>query len=83
MLGFRSVSVHAFFPLALLLSTGSGAIASDPYDAAVERALRLLPRRPERVVVVDIEHATASVRDHLDHADGFVTTGLRIVYLRQ
>ena len=62
------------------------AAASDtcpPCEKAVRRALTLLPRQPERVVVVDMDATTALLRARMSHTDAFVTTGLRVVYVRQ
>lgn len=48
---------------------------------AVRRALALLPRKPERLGVVDAEGATPEVREKLLKVDAFVTKGGRSVYL--
>jgi hypothetical protein len=76
--------------LGLLLLTGatlaSPVSASDSCaicEAAVRRAVKLLPRQPERVVVVDMDATTALLRERMSHTDAFVTTGLRIVYVRR
>jgi len=52
-------------------------------DEAVRRALELLPILPARVEIVDMAAATKLLRDHLQHVDAFVTTGVRIVYLKK
>jgi hypothetical protein len=54
-----------------------------PCEETVGRALKLLPRQPERVVVVDMDRSTALLRTKMAHTDAFVTTGLRIVYVRK
>jgi hypothetical protein len=66
-----------------LLGPATAGADSDPCAEAITRALKLLPRQPERVVVVDTENATPLLQAKLQHVDGFVTTGLRIVYLKR
>lgn len=57
------------------------AVADDSaaYDAAIARALKLLPRQPERVTLVDA-HARAGLLFER-HVEAFVTHGERVVYL--
>lgn len=47
-------------------------------DVAIQRALRQLPEQPTRVVVVDVEKAPSTLREH---TEGFVTAGQDAVYL--
>jgi hypothetical protein len=70
--------------LLALLTPGAalGSPGSTPEDEAVERAVRLLPRRPDKVVVVDVD-GTPVLREKLGHTEAFVTDGLRIVYVRK
>lgn len=51
------------------------------YEETIARALRLLPRQPDRVVVVDAESGTRLFRHALQHVEAFVTHGERVVYL--
>jgi hypothetical protein len=52
-------------------------------NETVNRALRLLPRQPDKVVVVDMDDMTSLLREKLRHADAFVTHGERTVYLKR
>lgn len=69
----------------LLLNISPTADAADSHskqhDATVARAVRLLPTRPEKVVIVDVDQVPA-LRAKLSHAEAFVTHGERVVYLR-
>jgi hypothetical protein len=52
----------------------------------MEAALELLPRRPERIVIVDVVDTTtvaAAHEDQLHHLDAFVPIGSRVIYLRR
>ena len=59
-----------------------GSPDSTPEDQAVERAVRLLPKRPSKVVVVDVD-GTPVLREKLGHTEAFVTDGLNTVYIRK
>jgi hypothetical protein len=50
------------------------------YDATIARALKLLPRQPEKVTVVDATE-TPSLLYELQHVEAFVMRGERVVYL--
>jgi hypothetical protein len=63
-------------------ATRSTPATSSVAREAIERALRLLPRRPTRVVVVDARDAAPALREMLTHTDAFVTTGDPTVYLK-
>jgi hypothetical protein len=52
-------------------------------DRVVARVLRLLPRRPVRVVVIDAETAPPALRHRIEHTEGFVTAGDSAVYLKR
>jgi hypothetical protein len=52
-----------------------------PYHQAIERVLKLLPKRPAQVVIVDSNQAGAEIRDTLLRMDAFITKGGRVVYL--
>jgi hypothetical protein len=83
----RSIRRCAFGLLLLIAATlASPVAASDSCatcEAAVRRAVKLLPQQPERVVVVDMDATTALLRARMSHTDAFVTTGLRVVYVRK
>jgi hypothetical protein len=49
--------------------------------AAIAEALKLLPRRPGQVALIDPAAATPKGRDILAKADAFITTGGRVVYV--
>jgi hypothetical protein len=51
------------------------------YEETIARVLRLLPRQPDKVVVVDANGSTRLLRDALQHVEAFVTRGQRFVYL--
>jgi hypothetical protein len=51
------------------------------YDATLARVLRLLPRQPDKLVVFDADTSGRALHDRLQHVEGFVTPGERIVYL--
>lgn len=55
--------------------------ASDSYDSTIAAALKLLPDRPVRVVVIDADEATPEVRQRLVTLDAFITKGSSVVYL--
>ena len=51
------------------------------YDLTVARVIRLLPRPPEKVVVIDADASGQPLHDKLQHVEGFVPYGTRVVYL--
>jgi hypothetical protein len=52
-------------------------------DRVVARALKLLPRQPQRVVVVDAESVPPALRRSIQWAEGFATPGDVTVYLKK
>jgi len=50
-------------------------------DLMVARVVRLLPRPPEKVVVVNADTSGRSLHDKLQHVEGFAIYGQRVVYL--
>ena len=52
-------------------------------DQVVGRVLRLLPERPEAVVVIDTDRSTPALRQAIEDFEGFATEGERTVYLRK
>jgi hypothetical protein len=69
----------ALLILAALL-TGAARAAS-PYDPILERVLKLLPKRPLQVLIIDPNEAQPDVRRTLLTLDAFITKGGRVVYL--
>ena len=62
----------------------SGPAAAQPaseYDQTLARVARLLPRQPDRVAVLDADASGRSLHDKLQHVEGFITHGERVVYL--
>jgi hypothetical protein len=55
--------------------------AASPYDPILERVLKLLPKRPLEVAVIDPDQAQPDVRRTLLTLDAFITKGGRVVYL--
>jgi hypothetical protein len=55
--------------------------ATSPYDRVLERVLKLLPRRPLGLAVIDPDQAQPDVRRTLLTLDAFITKGGRVVYL--
>jgi hypothetical protein len=80
----RSVSsALVFVGWSLVGACPDALAAADPYDEAVGRALALLPRRPDKIVLLDIETASPAMREKLGRVEGFVTTGEPTVYLKK
>jgi hypothetical protein len=63
-------------------SAGWGYAETRDYDETVRRALALLPRRPERVVVIDVEKTPPALRQRLERVEAFVMVGKPTVCLR-
>jgi len=62
----------------------AGTVVSGDIDArTLSAALDALPRRPERLVVVDAGAEFQAHEKQLRDLDGFVLTGSRIIYLRR
>lgn len=56
-------------------------IAPAESEAAIRRALRLLPRRPAEVIVVDADHVDPEARERFLKAEAFFSKGRPAVYL--
>ena len=94
LVNFTSPS-RALGPLVLLGTLlGLSPVNAGPsaYDEAITRALRLLPRQPEKIEVVErdegshVRQGTAHVKDlkdvkDVEHVEAFVNHGGRVVYL--
>jgi hypothetical protein len=74
---------HVLGPLVLLgtlLGLPSVTAGPSAYDEAVTRALRLLPRQPDEIVVVERDEGS-HVRSAEPHVEAFVNHGSRVVNL--
>ena len=65
----------------LAASSTTAQVTAGQYDEAVNRAIRLLPRRPKKVLVVDASRAIPPVDAHGRRVEAFVTHGDPTVYL--
>ncbi len=65
----------------LLGSVPAAAQQPNEYDLTVARVIPLLPRPPEKVVVIDADISGQSLHDKLQHVEGFVIRGERVVHL--
>jgi len=65
--------------LTWLASWPAAAADTAEYDAAIARALKLLPRQPEKVTLVDAHASPGRLAER--HVEAFVTHGERVVYL--
>jgi hypothetical protein len=69
------------------LSVAGPAIPGTPgcreCDEVVDRVLRLLPSRPEAIIVIDADRSTPGLRQAIQHFEGFATEGERTVFLRK
>jgi hypothetical protein len=93
LLGWRIRICRLFRPfliamasLGLLLGWWSGARADETgdgarYREAVGRALRLLPRQPLKVVIIEADAAPHLLQKNARHIQAFVIPGNRAVYL--
>ena len=73
----------SFIVLAGMLPAMAGAEGNGPglYDLVVARSIRLLPKSPMQVAVIDADEARPEVRDSLLRLDAFTVPGSKIVYL--
>ncbi len=86
---YAAAGVVILAGLALLSSTAATAsskkemvvTADEPNAAAINRALSLLPRRPEYVAVIDPETVKPEVRETLFKVEAFISRGQPVVYL--
>ena len=80
--GFRIAS-FLVLPLVCAVTVSGAQSECAECDRVVARAVKLLPRRPARVVVLDRDAVTPSLRQKLNGTEGFVTTGDPTVYLNK
>jgi hypothetical protein len=80
--GFR---IASFLVLLLVCGVTVSATRTEcaECDRVVARAVKLLPKQPSRVVVLDSDTVTPSLRLKLNGTEGFVTTGDPTVYLNK
>jgi hypothetical protein len=52
-------------------------------DRVVARVRKLLPRQPERIVVLGASHQPQALRRRIEEAEAFVTVGETTVYLKK
>ncbi len=69
-----------FLVAAALLGLSPVGAHASPYDEAIARALRLLPRQPEKIVLVERPNATR-LDEGKPNVEAFINQGGRIVYL--
>jgi hypothetical protein len=71
-----------FVALLFLASLAQGPGREDsPYHQTIERVLKVLPKRPAQVVIVDPNRAEAEIRGTLLRMEAFITKGGQVVYL--
>jgi hypothetical protein len=56
-------------------------VKSKAADRAVTRAVELLPKRPRRVVIIDVSRLEPQHRDAAERLDAFITNGGSVVYI--
>jgi len=70
------------FALLVLASIGqASALEESAYHRTLERVLKLLPKQPAQIVIVDPDQIEGDVRKALLQMDAFVTKGGLVVYL--
>ena len=52
-------------------------------DRVVARVRKLLPRQPERVVVLDASHQSQAMRRRIEESEAFISVGETTVYLKK
>lgn len=71
----------------LLLGLPAGMPAQVPEcpecDRVVARVQRLLPRPPDRIVVVDTTRQPAAIQRRIEESEGFVTVGDNTIHLKK
>jgi hypothetical protein len=70
-----------FVALLFLASLAQARREESLYHQTIERVLKLLPKRPDQVVIVDPNQAAAEIRGTLLRMEAFITKGGRVVYL--
>jgi hypothetical protein len=84
MLGVHARSV-AIGWLVVVISFGrleaGQTVVPGPYEATINRALGLLPKRPAKILVVDATEAARAVDAHGRKVEAFVRDGENVVFL--
>ena len=82
MLGIWHPCASGVLAVALGLALCSSPVhASDEYGATIGEALKLLPKRPAQIAVIDANEAKPEVRAALLKLDAFIVKGSQVVYL--
>lgn len=84
----RALLALMFLALAGLLSPASGAIGAAQSaclecDAVVTRVLKLLPRKPASLIVLDAPSQPPALQTRIESSEGFVVPGGTTVYLKK
>jgi hypothetical protein len=77
----RSVAVGWFVVVISSCGVEAGQTVAGPYEATVKRALRLLPKQPAKILVVDATDAARAIDAHGRRVQAFVRYGENVVYL--
>ena len=81
--GTTSALLAASAVLAAATASDQRIVAAPDDASAIGRALQLLSRKPEKVVVIDPDEATPEGQKILARSDAFITKGGRIVYVNR
>jgi hypothetical protein len=76
----RAVTVGWFVAISLA-SSAAAQTAAGAYEETISRVLVLLPRQPEKVLVVDVSQAARPHDAHGRRVEAFVRRGENVVYL--
>jgi hypothetical protein len=76
------VVIHLAHPYAVTIALGAQPECGE-CERVVARALKLLPRQPQKVVVLDPDSVPPALQKGIEKAEGFVTTGEKTVYLKK
>jgi len=79
--GFRRRVAWSIVTIWLLGSVTTDTRQGHEDEDTVARAIKLLPRQPDSIVLVDAGPARRSFHRPLEHVEDFVTQGKRVVYL--
>jgi hypothetical protein len=77
----RSVVIGWFVVVISIGRLEAGQTVGGAYEAAITRALRLLPKVPAKILVVDATEAARAVDAHGRKVEAFVRHGENVVYL--
>ena len=77
----RSVAIGWFVVVLSIGRLEAAQTVAGPYEEAINRALRLLPKPPAKILVVDATEAARAVDAHGRRVQAFVRHGENVVYL--